>query len=228
MASAVENVFGRSWRLLRANWVIVVPGVTIGAVAASVQFIVAPAQSGIPADSLAARGIVDAVQTLAPILAIAYTTGMACAAWENGKATFADGKRALDRDAFSVFIAMVALFALGLAAAFLAPFTWYVSLFVYLYFCIYTMPAAVAGGRPGLEAIAQSMRIAYRRPVTTLVLVAAILALVGFMATVAGAVSVAPLVGPLVAMIVLQIVIAYVTLVLVGEYVAAQQGNAAS
>jgi hypothetical protein len=228
MSSVVENVFGRSWSLLRANWAIVVPGLVIGAVAGAVQFVLAPAQSGIPAGSLPARLIVDVVQLLAPILGIAYTTGMATAAWQSGKATFADGKRALDRDALSVFIAMVALFALGLAAAFFAPFTAYVSLFVYLYFCIYTMAAVVVGERPGLEAIGESMRIAYHRPVTTLVLVAAIVAIVGVMGLFAEFLSSAPLVGPLVSTVVVQVVIAYVTLVVVGEYVVLRKREAHS
>jgi hypothetical protein len=217
--SAVENVFGRSWILLKRNWAIVVPGLVIGAVAGAVQFVLAPEQSGIPAGSLLARLIVYVVPILASILAISYTTGMASAAWQNGKATFADGKRALDRDALSVFIAMVALFVLGLAAAFLVPFTAFVSLFVYLYFCIYTMAAAVVGERPGVEAIAESMQIAYHRPVTTLILVAAILAIVGVMSVVAELLSSAPLVGPLVSTVVVQALIAYVTLVVVGEYV---------
>jgi hypothetical protein len=217
--SPVENVFGRSWSLLRKNWAIVVPGLVIGTLAGAVQFVLAPEQSGIPAGSLLARLIVYVVPILASILAISYTTGMAAAAWQNGQATFADGKRALDRDALSLFVAMVALFALGLVAAFLVPFTAFVSLFVYLYFCIYTMAAAVVGERPGVEAIAESMQIAYRRPVTTLILVAAILAIVGVMSVVAELLSAAPLVGPLVTTVVVQAVIAYVTLVVVGEYV---------
>ncbi|MFY9781645.1 MAG: hypothetical protein WAJ85_14180 [Candidatus Baltobacteraceae bacterium] len=228
MPSAVESVFGRSWNLLRKNWAIVVPGLVIGAVAGAVQFVLAPEHSGIPAGSLPARLIVDVVQILAPILGIAYTTGMATAAWQSGKATFADGKRALDRDALNVFVAMVALFALGLAAAFLAPFTAYVSLFVYLYFCIYTMAAAVVGERSGLEAIAESMQIAYHRPVTTLILVAAIVAIVGIMGLVAELLSATPLVGPLVSTVVVQAVIAYVTLVVVGEYVALRKREAHS
>jgi hypothetical protein len=226
MPSVVENVFGRSWSLLRKNWAIVVPGLVIGAVAGAVQFVLAPGQSGIPAGSLMARLIVYVVQLLAPILGIAYTTGMATAAWQTGKASFADGKRALDRDALSVFIAMVALFALGLVAAFLAPFTAYVSLFVYLYFCIYTMAAAVVGERPGVVAIAESMRIAYHRPVTTLILVVGIVAIVATMGVVAEFLSSAPLVGPLVSTVVVQAVIAYVTLVVVGEYVILQKREA--
>ena len=153
---------------------------------------------------------------------------MATAAWQSGRATFADGKRALDRDALSVFVAMAALFALGLAAAFLAPFTAFVSLFVYLYFCIYTMAAAVGGERPGIEAIAESMRIAYHRPVTTLILVAAIVAIVAIMGLVAELLSAAPLIGPLVSTVVVQAVIAYVTLVVVGEYVILRERKAHS
>ncbi len=226
--SKVENVFGRSWRLLRANWAIVVPGLVIGAVAGAVQFVLSPQNSGIPAGSLLARLIVYVVPILASILAISYTTGMATAAWQNGKATFADGKRALDRDALSLFIAMIALFALGLVAAFLVPFTAFVSLFVYLYFCIYTMAAAVVGERRGIEAIAESMQIAYHRPVTTLILVGAILAIVVVMSVVASFLSSAPLVGPLVSTVVVQAVIAYVTLVVVGEYLVLRKQEAHS
>jgi hypothetical protein len=223
-----ENVFARSWRLLRANWVIVVPGLVIGTVAGTIDFILAPEQSGIPADSLVSRLAVNVVLILAPIVAIAYTTGMAAAAWRTGSASFVDGKRAFERDAVHVFVAMISLFILGLGAAFLVPFSAYVSLLIYLYFCIYTMAAAVVGERSGVEAIAESIRIAYRRPTPTLVMVVAIVAIVAVMGLVAELLEAAPLVGPLLSTIVLQIVIAYVTLVVVGEYVVLRERDAPS
>ena len=72
------------------------------------------------------------------------------------------------------------------------------------------------------------MQIAYHRPVTTLILVAAIVAIVGIMGLVAELLSATPLVGPLVSTVVVQAVIAYVTLVVVGEYVALRKREAHS
>jgi hypothetical protein len=90
------------------------------------------------------------------------------------------------------------------------------------------MAAAVVGERSGVEAIAESIRIAYRRPTPTLVMVVAIVAIVAVMGLVAELLEAAPLVGPLLSTIVLQIVIAYVTLVVVGEYVVLRERDAPS
>jgi hypothetical protein len=158
------------------------------------------------------------VQLIASILSIAYTTGMADAAWRDGRARFSDGARAFRRDAGHVLVAMLLLLAIGFVAAVAAPYTLGLSLFVYMFFCIYTMAAAVAGERPGVLALRESIDIAFARPLTTLLVVAGIVAIAFAMGLLAEVLGRTPLVGPLVSGVVVQIVIAYATLVVVGEY----------
>lgn len=217
-ATTAPGVFARSWLLLRANPAIVIPGLVVGAFAAILTVVLLPASDESPLGDLVARSLVGIVQLFATIVAIAYTTGMADAAWRAGRATFADGARAFRRDGGNVFVAMLALFVLGFAAAILAPLTLGFSLLVYVFFCIFTMAAAVVGERPGFVAVAESARIAFARPLPTALVVAGVLAVALGMGAVAGLLAVAPFVGPLVSAAIVQTVVAYVVLVLVGEY----------
>jgi hypothetical protein len=204
--------------LLFGNLGIVVPGLVVGALAALVQFALEPTPAAALDAGLVTRLVENLAQIVASILSIAYTTGMAEAAWETGRASFADGARAFRRDGGHVFVAMLVLFALGFVAALLAPFTLGLSLLVYVYFFIYTMAAAVVGERPGFAAVGESVAIAFRRPVPTLLTVAGVLVIAFAMGAVATLLAAAPLIGPLVAALVVQAVIAYVALVIVGEY----------
>jgi hypothetical protein len=224
----IRSVLARSWQLLRANWTIVIPGLVIGVAAGILTELVSAAQAGldespvlasIPA-AVASMLTVGVVAIVATLLSIAYTTGMANAAWQHGTATFADGWHAFTHDGRSIFVAMIGLAVLGVLAAALAPYTAFLSFVAYAFFCIYTMPAAVVGGRRGLEAIRESARIAYVRAMPTLVMVVAIVAIAAAMAVVGELAAVAPFVGPVLAAVMLQAVVAYVTLVVVGEYVA--------
>lgn len=215
---AAGKVFARSWGLLFANPAIVVPGLVVGTLAALVQFALEPSPGTALDGSLLTRFVQGAAQIVASILSIAYTTGMADAAWRSGRAGFGDGTRAFRRDAGHVLVAIVVLFALGFAAAFLAPFTLGLSLAVYLFFFVYTMAAAVVGERPGLIAVRESVEIAFRRPLPTFLTVLGVLAVAFAMGVVASLLAAAPLVGPLVSDVVVQAVIAYVVLVIVGEY----------
>jgi hypothetical protein len=215
---SAATIFARSWGLLLGNLAIVVPGLVAGSLAALVEFALEPTPAAALDAGLATRLVEDLAQIVASILSIAYTTGMAQAAWETGRARFSDGARAFRRDGGHVFVAMLVLFALGLVAALLAPFTLGLSLAVYLFFCIYTMAAAVVGERPGLAAVRESVEIAFRRPVPTLLTVVGVLVIAFAMGAVASLLAAAPLIGPLVAALVVQTVIAYVALVIVGEY----------
>lgn len=211
-------IFARSWGLLLGNLAIVVPGLVVGAFAALVEFAFEPTPAAALDAGLATRFAEGLAQVVAAILSIAYTTGMAEAAWETGHARFADGTRAFRRDGGHVFVAMLLLFALGFVAALLAPFTVGVSLVAYVYFFIYTMAAAVVGERTGLAAVRESVEIAFRRPVPTLLTVAGVLLIAFAMGAVATLLAATPLIGPLVSALVVQAVIAYVVLVVVGEY----------
>jgi hypothetical protein len=218
MESPAGKVFLRSGSLLFGNLAIVVPGLVVGTLAAIVQFALEPSPATALGADIFTRFLQGVVQIVASILSIAYTTGMADAAWRTGRAVFGDGTRAFRRDGGHVFVAMLALFALGLLGAWLAPFTLGLSLAVYLFFFIYTMAAAVVGERPGIVAVRESVAIAFRRPLTTFVTVLGILVIAFAMGAAASLLATTPFVGPLVAGIVVQAVIAYVVLVIVGEY----------
>lgn len=214
---ATGNVFARSWQLLFRNPEIAVPGFVAALLAGIVQYALEPSAESV-SGNITSRLLQGLVQILVSILQIAYTTGMADAAWQRGVATFGDGARAFRRDGGHVFVAMLALFALGVVAAMLASYTLWLSLVAYVFFCIYTMASAVVGERTGLRAVAESAEIAYRRWWPTLVIVLGIVAFTAVMAMIAGLLAATPLLGPFLAEIVTQAFIAYIVLVLVGEY----------
>jgi hypothetical protein len=215
-AAAGGNVFTRSLGLLARNPVMVVPGVAIGALAALTGLALEPVD---PLDAnLFTRALQDCTSLLASIVAIAYTTGMADAAWRTGRAAIADGARAFRRDGAQLFLAMLALFALGVVAAFAAPFSFGLSFLVYAFFCIYTPAAAVVGERPAFVAVRESAEIAFARPVTTLLVVAGIAVVCLFLSVLAEFLAGTSLLGQCAAEIVIQATVAYLTLVVVGEY----------
>jgi hypothetical protein len=212
------QVFARAASLLARNPAIVIPGLVVGTLAALVQFALEPTPASALESNVVTRLAQSVASIVAGILSIAYTTGMADAAWRTGRAGIGDGTRAFRRDAGHVLAAMLVLFALGFVAATLAPFTFGLSLAAYLFFFIYTMAAAVVGERPGPSAIRESVDIAFRRPLPTLLTVLGVLVIAFGMGAVASLLDGAVLVGPLLAQVVVQTVIAYVVLVIVGEY----------
>ncbi len=204
--------------MLARNLVLLVPGLAIGALAAVVQAALATVPDRGDAASLAVWILADVTQVIAAIVTISYTTGMADAAWRTGRATFADGFGAFRSEGGHVLVAMIGLVVLGLAAALLAPYTLSLSFAVYVFGCIFTMPAAVVGERPGLLAIGESFRLAVTRPVTTLVTTVAIVAIAAGMSFVATNSAAVPFVGPLLSDFIVEMVVAYAMLVVVGEY----------
>jgi len=215
---AAANVFVRSGTLLARNVKIIVPGLAIGFVAAVLQYGLEPSPYADFSSDYGWRLLQGAVVLISSILSIAFTTGMADAAWRAGRAAFADGLRAFHREAGHVLMAMLALFAIGFAATALVPFTVGLSLVVYVFFCVYTMAAAVVGERPGIVAVGESARIAFGRPLPTLGVVLAIVVTAFVSSAVASELGDMPFVGPFVAAVAQQIAIAYATLVIVGEY----------
>ena len=213
-------MFARALKLLYANWQIIVPGLVAGGLSALVTAILRPAaqENGLTASVLVYSG--DALQLIASIVSIAYTTGMAQAAWERGDANFADGFRAFARDGSHVFVAMIGMFVAGLLAVWVSQYTFGLGLALYIFFFIYTMPAAVAGEERGLQAMLQSARLALRRPAATGVMVLLLAVIVVGVTALSGLVWAAPLVGPLLAALLGQALIGYLTLVTVGEYLA--------
>ena len=221
----VENTFARSWELLTKNWIIIVPGLVIGIVVGVIDYFISPHYEGSPgfADAWvgATAGILMMlVNLVGQILAQCYMTGMAGAAWIRGTAELSDGSRAFQRDAGNVLIAIIGLAIALVVAAILAIPTLGISLLLYWYFFIYTFPAAIIGERPGFAAMGDSFRIATRRVAPTLIVVIMIacIAFIGWL--IASVLHYVPFIGPIIGAILAEIVLAYVTLVVVGEYIA--------
>lgn len=222
----VESTFSRSWDLLMKNGVIIVPGLIIGFVVGVIDYFLAPHTEYIAGYggtwwSSASASVLLVLVTLAGfILAQCYTTGMAGAAWQRGTTTLADGTRAFERDAANVLVAIIGLMIALVVAIVLSFATLGIAGLLYFYFFIYTFPAAIIGERPGFAAMGDSFRIAARRVAPTLIVTIMIAVIVVIGRLIGMALGFVPLVGPVVGAIVIQLILAYVTLVVVGEYLA--------
>lgn len=228
---SVESVFSRAWQLLSSNWIIIVPGIVIGLIVGVISGVLTPhyyTSAEIQADPAAAmaslggmalRGILIAlVAVIGYIANTAYTVGMAGAAWTRGTATMADGSAAFSENSGNILMTAIGLIGLGILAAILAPFTLTLSLLAFWIFTLYAMPAAVIGKQPGFGSIGESIQIAMKRFVPTLI-IAVLIAVISF---VVGLVTLPlhfiPFLGPIVSAVITQIVIAFAVLVIVGEY----------
>lgn len=225
------NVFSRAWILLRANPVLILPSVIVGAITGIAAYVLAASglmgfgyfgdldAQGSGAFSAFFATIAAFLLRIAGLLVtIAFTTGMAATAWQEGRTAIADGAHALRAAWLRTLGALAVLFVLGFISAFLALPTFGLSVLCYLIFFIYTVPATVTGGFGMTDAALESLRTAARNFRTTLLVVLLLVAI-----AVAGGVLQAllepiPLVGTLVAWLVMMVVFAYATLVIVGEY----------
>ena len=219
----VESTFSRSWELLTKNWVIIVPGLVVAIITAVIDYLIAPHSSvyGVSWWSSASTSILLSLVTLAGFIAAqCYTIGMAGAAWRHGKTNLSDGTRAFERDAGNTFVAIIGLVIALIVAAVLALPTIGISLLLYFYFFIYTYAAAIIGERPGFAAMGDSFRIAARRVAPTLIVTVMYVVIMIVGVVISGALNFIPFIGPVVGEIVIQIVLAYVTLVVAGEYLA--------
>lgn len=218
----VESLLARSWRLLNANWQIIVPGVVIGLCAGIVIGLLALAgQQRDPSTPNAFAPIAallsSVVWVLASILSLAYTTGMAQAAWTTGKASYDDGRRAFRENGVQVFLALIVLTVLGMVALLLTVPTLGLSLLAFAFFFLYTITIVVVYDRTAFDAIGESCRFAARNFAATLliVVVMAALAFAAFMPMVL--LAVVPLAGPVLSAALVQAVAAFFALLLVGE-----------
>lgn len=218
----VEGTFSRSWQLLVTNWIIVVPGLVIGFVVGVIDYLILPhADYGATWWSQASAGILVTLVSLAGfILSQCYMTGMAGGAWSRGHADLSDGSSAFQRDAGNVFVAIIGLFIALIIAAVLAFPTLGVSMLLYFYFFIYTFPAAIIGERPGFAALGDSFRIAARRVAPTLIVTIMIVVILFIGHLIGLILGFIPFIGPIIGALIIQLVLAYVTLVVVGEYIA--------
>lgn len=232
----MNKTFRRALALLLNNPAIVLPPLCIGAFSSVVAYLLARTgalswsffanldQTGAAGFAAFLATVVAIVWRLAGIvLAMAFTTGMAGAAWLRGKASFADGGAAFRRHGVQAALAAVVLFAMGFVAAVLAIPTFFISLIVYLVFFIYTMPAVFVGGLPATRAVVASIALAWRNLRATTAIIALVLFLAFVGAAIGAAVGRVPLAGHLVAWLVMEGVVAYATLVVVGEYLNLQR-----
>ncbi len=218
----VESLLVRSWRLLNANWRIIVPGIVIGLAAGIVIGLLAIAASAgadsEPSPLAPIAGLLSSiVWVAATIVSLAYTTGMAQAAWEKGRASFQDGRRAFRENGLQLFIALVVLTLIGMIALLLTIPTLGLSLLAFVFFFLYTIPEVIVKDRPALEAVAESCRFATRNFASTL-LIAIVMGALAFATLLPMTLlAVVPVVGPLLSATLLQAVIAFFALLLVGE-----------
>jgi len=229
------NTFGRSWELLAGNWIMLVPGLVIGIVAAVIVFFVVGAGlvTGVGLGTVGAGGaglgaammaglVAALVMLVAMILTIAYTTGMAGAAWRTGRATLDDGAAAFRKDGGSIMVAVVLLVLLGIVALFVSGllfFTFGLPLLLFVLFFMYTFASVIVGGHSGTEALGDSARITTRNFLVTLLLLILICVVAWVGALVGGVFNHIPLLGRVVTLVIQQIVAVYATLVIVGEYI---------
>lgn len=227
----IESVFSRSWELMTRNWIIIVPGIVIGAILGVLRVLLTPAPvvyttaAGTTVYNTSALGatfLSAALLTLVGLLGFiatqAFTTGMAGAAWQRGTTTLADGFTAFQDDAGRIIITAIGLIVLALVAVVLSIPTIGLALLAYYLFTLYAFPAAIVGNRPGFTSITESFRITLARFVPTLILgiIIFVIGLVG--AIIAGVLHFIPFLGPIVGAVIQQIVVAFATLVVVGEY----------
>lgn len=229
MTAPIESVFSRAWQLLRGNWIIIVPGVIIGAIVGIVSAVpLLYSQSVVGADGTyhmgsalgaATSGIVAGIVGLIGFVATeAYTVGMAGAAWTRGSTTLDDGAAAFRDSAGNIIVTAIGLVVLAVVAVLLSFVTFGLAFFAFIVFTLYAMPAAIIGKQSGFSSITESFQITMQRFVPTLI----VAILIGAISLVAGIVTLPlhfiPFLGPIVAAVLTQIIVVYAVLVIVGEY----------
>lgn len=239
--TAPGATLARAWSLLSRNWIIIVPSIVVGAVSAAVASALSAAgwlswqffgdlnQTG-PAGYWAflATIIAMGLRILAAVVAIAFTCGMAAAAWAHGSARFADGAAALRRNGVHAVVALVVLTVLGLVAAALFIPTFGISVLAYMIFMLYAMPGVLVGNRGAVDAIVESIALSWRSMGVTLLLVVLIVALAVAGGLLGNLLERVPFLGQLLGWVVMEAVVAYATLVVVGEYLELSSADARS
>lgn len=218
----VESLLARSWRLLNANWYIIVPGLVIGIGAGIVIGLLAFA--GYRADQTAPSPLApmtallsSIVWVVASITSLAYTTGMAQAAWETGKASFDDGRRAFRENGVQVFVALIVLTIIGMMALLLMIPTLGLSLLAFAFFFLYTIAFVIVRDCTAVDAIVASCRFAMQNFAATL-LITVVMGALAFAALLPMMLlAVVPLAGPLLSGALVQAIAAFFALLIVGE-----------
>jgi hypothetical protein len=230
--TAPAATLARAWSVLSRNWIIVVPSIFVGAAGAALSTVLArtgwlswqffgdlneTGQSGYLA--FLATIVAMALRIVCAVVAIAFTCGMAAAAWRRGTARFADGAEVLRRNGLHAFVALVILTLLGLVAAGLFIPTFGLSVLAYMVFMLYAMPGVLVGNRGAIEGIVDSITLAWRSFGVTFLLVILIVVLAIAGGVLGNLLSHVPFLGQLFGWIIMEIVVAYATVAVVGEYV---------
>src|SRR5579872_2797228 len=121
-SAGIGSTLARAWNLLRRNWIIIVPSIVVGACSAAVatalarsgwlswQFFGDMNEQGPGAYLAFVETIVAmALRLVAAVVAMAFTAGMAAAAWARGHTNLADGAAVFRRNALQAFFALVLL-----------------------------------------------------------------------------------------------------------------------
>lgn len=229
--TGVGSTLLRAWTLLCKNWVVMVPSVVLGVISA----IAAAALSRYGFLSwtffgdLNAQGpnafwlffatiVAVALRIVAAVVVIAFTTGMAAAAWRSGAAHLSDGAAAFRRSGVQAFFALLLMTVLGLIAAALLIPTFGLSVLLYMTFMLYVMPGVLVGNRGATDAIVESIALAWKRFGVTFVVVLLVIGLAILGGWLGDLLARLPLLGNVLGWVVMELVVAYATLVVVGEY----------
>ena len=170
---AFDALLSRSWALFRRNWVVALPmviatGIAIACVGgfaavAVVALIRSNGMSHLSNGTGAALGISYVALVLALLVVVLWATiatyAMADAAWTRGTTSFADGFAAFPRRVGPVLVALIGLIGVGIVAILLALPTLGLALLALPLVTMYVLPAVIAGGRGGFEAIGESFRL---------------------------------------------------------------------
>jgi hypothetical protein len=239
-AREFENTFVEAWTLLLRNPLIVCACIVAGLLAAGAEYVVGAlmdsyaisgngSRDALEAISAATQIVLFVVSLFISLVQMAYVTGMAGAAWRNGRATLADGWAALAHRLVPLSGAVALLLVIGICASVLAPITFMITLIAYAVFFIYTLASVVIGERAPIAAIVQSVSLALGNVLPTIGVVAIVLvisAIAGWLGHLVGEANEEA--GWLVSGLFQQIVVAYATLVVAGEYINLASNNASS
>ncbi len=180
---AIDTVLASSWPLFRRNWIVSLPlfltvAIVIGVVVVYLVVFFAVAL-GTPSNATGSPGMLTAfiigyvvfiaVLIVTSVWGYSATFGMADAAWERGTTSLADGNAAFRSRGGPFVVALIGLVGVGIVALILALPTLLISLLALPLLTMYVMPAVVAGGRGGFEAIGESFRLVRRFFVPSLI-----------------------------------------------------------
>lgn len=228
-AMSLPVIFQRSLQLLQRNVILLVPGLIAGFVNLFVQEIfLSQSRSGTSffgsLGLMLTRGMLCfVISYFVTMVALVAMTGMAGRAWENGKTGLDDGLRIFRESGSAIALTLSQLTGLMVAAIILAIPTCSISLCAAVYLLVYVPASAVIGRRAGLEAIRESVTTAKQNIKRTTCLVSSSFLLLLLCALVGLLIGGIPLIGKLAGVVCFQVALAYLTLVVVGEYINVQR-----